>query len=333
MHPRIDAVLGDFTALSLLAVDATHGRDFVERARAIGARMFDDLDHRAFTGVDVMRELARRRGKDAALMPVVFTSGIGSVGRLLGEHAARAEPPRYMISQTPQVWLDCQVTDQFGGLEIGWDVRDDLFPHGMPSAMFDAYVALLGRLADDAEWWSRAGDIVLRPPRPSPTCIRTPITHLAAGFAAQALRTPDAPVVIDARGARTYREVAQHAAALRGALERAGVGVGDTVAVLMPKCAHQLAAVLAIVQAGAAYVPVDSRQPALRQQAILRNARVRAVVSVQALAFEHDGCVRIDIDALPIDPQWPPARRARRRPRCVGLRDLHVGLHRASRRA
>ena len=309
VHPRIDAVLGDFTALSLLAVDATHGRDFVERARTIGARMFDDLDHRAFTGVDVMRELARRRGKDAALMPVVFTSGIGSVERLLGEHAghaARAAPPRTMISQTPQVWLDCQVTDQFGGLEIGWDVRDDLFPDGMPAAMFDAYVALLGRLADDAAWWSREGDIVLPSAAPVADVHPDADTHIAAGFAAQALRTPDAPVVIDARGPRTYREVAQQAAALRTALEQAGVGVGDTVAVLMPKCAHQLAAVLAIVQAGAAYVPVDSRQPALRQQAILRNARVRAVVSVQALAFDHDGCVRIDIDAVPIDPQWPP---------------------------
>lgn len=306
VHPRIDAVLGDFTALSLLAVDATHGRDFVERARTIGARMFDDLDHRAFTGVDVMRELARRRGKDAALMPVVFTSGIGSVGRLLGEQAVRAEPPRYMISQTPQVWLDCQVTDQFDGLEIGWDVRDDLFPDGMPSAMFDAYVALLGRLADDAEWWSHAGDLVLPSAAPAAGVHPEADTHIAAGFAAQALRTPDAPVVIDAQGARTFRDVAQHAAALRTALELAGVGVGDTVAVLMPKCAHQLAAVLAIVQAGAAYVPVDSRQPALRQHAILRNARVRAVVSVQALDFEHEGCARIDIDALPPDPQWPP---------------------------
>ncbi|MFW2272044.1 condensation domain-containing protein, partial [Burkholderia orbicola] len=183
VHPRIDAVLGDFTALSLLAVDATHGRDFVERARTIGARMFDDLDHRAFTGVDVMRELARRRGKDAALMPVVFTSGIGSVGRLLGEQATRAEPPRTMISQTPQVWLDCQVTDQFGGLEIGWDVRDDLFPDGMPAAMFDAYVALLGRLADDAEWWSRDGDIVLPSATPVADAHPDADTHIAAGFA------------------------------------------------------------------------------------------------------------------------------------------------------
>ncbi|MGS0894514.1 amino acid adenylation domain-containing protein [Burkholderia stagnalis] len=308
VHPQIDAVLGDFTALSLLAVDTAAGRDFVERARTIGAQMFDDLDHRALTGVDVMRELARRRGKDAALMPVVFTSGIGSVDRLLGEHATRAEPPRYMISQTPQVWIDCQVTDQFDGLEIGWDVRDDLFPDGLPAAMFDAYVGLLGRLAHDDDAWTRTGDVVL--PSSPPVAHRHPDadSHIAAGFAAQALRTPDAPVVIDAAGALTYRDVAQRAAALRTALERAGVAPGDTVAVLMPKCAHQLAAVLGIVQAGAAYVPVDIRQPALRQQAILSNARVRAVVTLSAVDIDSrpEGCARIDIDALPADPRWPP---------------------------
>ncbi|WP_152989457.1 amino acid adenylation domain-containing protein, partial [Burkholderia pseudomallei] len=309
VHPQIDAVLGDFTALSLLAVDVAQGRDFAERARAIGAQMFDDLDHRAFTGVEVMRELARRRGKDAALMPVVFTSGIGSVGRLLGEHGehgARAAPPCYMISQTPQVWLDCQVTDQFGGLEIGWDVRDDLFPAGMPAAMFDAYVALLARLASDAAWWARPGDIVL-PSEPPVACAHPDADrHLAADFAAQARRTPDATVVIDAAGAHTYRDVAQRAAAVRAALERAGVAPGDKVAVRMPKGANQLVAVLGIVQAGAAYVPIDYRQPALRRRAILRNAQVGAIVTERALDGEPDGCARIDVDALAPDPRWPP---------------------------
>ncbi|MXN77938.1 amino acid adenylation domain-containing protein [Burkholderia sp. 4701] len=306
VHPQIDAVLGDFTALSLLAVDSAQGRDFVERARAIGAQMFDDLDHRAFTGVEVMRELARRRGKEAALMPVVFTSGIGSVERLLGEHGARAEAPLCMISQTPQVWLDCQVTDQFGGLEIGWDVRADLFPAGMPDAMFDAYVGLLARLASDAAWWQRAGDVVL--PSDAPVAQRHPDadTHIAAGFAAQALRTPGATVVIDAAGEHTYRAVAQRAAALRIALERAGVEPGANVAVLMPKSAHQLVAVLGIVQAGAVYVPVDSRQPALRRQAILRNAQVRAVVTESGIDCDASGIARIDLDRLAADPQWPP---------------------------
>ena len=210
-----------------------------------------------------------------------------------------------MISQTPQVWLDCQVADQFGGLEIGWDVRDDLFPDGVPAAMFDAYVALLGRLAAEAEWWSREGDIVLPSAAPAAEIHPDADTHIAAGFAAQALRTPDAPVVIDAQG---HAPIATSRSTRRRCGQRWNkpASAGDTVAVLMPKCAHQLAAVLAIVQAGAAYVPVDSRQPALRQQSILRNARVRAVVSVQALDFEHDGCMRIDIDTLPIDPQWPP---------------------------
>jgi pyochelin synthetase len=142
--------------------------------------------------------------------------------------------------------------------------------------MFDAYVALLERLAADAEWWSREGDVVLPSTAPAAEIHPDADTHIAAGFAAQALRTPDAPVVIDAQGARTYRDVAQHAAALRSALEQAGVGVGDTVAVLMPKCAHQLAAVLAIVQAGAAYVPVDSRRRYGNRRSCATRACVRS---------------------------------------------------------
>ncbi|MBF2976183.1 non-ribosomal peptide synthase, partial [Pseudomonas aeruginosa] len=103
------------------------------------------------------------------LMPVVFTSGIGSVQRLLGDgEAPRA--PRYMISQTPQVWLDCQVTDQFGGLEIGWDIRLGLFPEGQAEAMFDDFVGLLRRLAQSPRAWTDgdATEPVEAPPQALP---------------------------------------------------------------------------------------------------------------------------------------------------------------------
>ncbi|WP_246794905.1 non-ribosomal peptide synthetase [Burkholderia perseverans] len=298
VHPRIGEVLGDFTALSLLAVDVAQGCDFTERARRIGAQMFDDLEHRGFTGIDVMRELARRRGKGADLMPVVFTSGIGSVGRLLEGQGARLDRPLEMISQTPQVWLDCQVTDQFGGLEIGWDVREALFPAGMPEAMFDAFVALLGRLASDDSWWTRRGDLVLptvaeAEPPPVPT---KPDAHLAAGFAARALSTPEATAIIDQAGSHSYRSIVQRAAALRDVLERAGVGAGDRVAVLLPKGVGQAVAVLGIVQAGAAYVPIDVRQPASRRRAILDSAQVRAVVADTTQAYDAGAAVRIDLD-------------------------------------
>ncbi|MED5090695.1 pyochelin non-ribosomal peptide synthetase PchF, partial [Pseudomonas aeruginosa] len=302
LHPQLAQVLGDFTALSLLAVDSRHGDSFVERARRIGEQMFDDLDHPTFSGVDLLRELARRRGRGADLMPVVFTSGIGSVQRLLGDgEAPRA--PRYMISQTPQVWLDCQVTDQFGGLEIGWDVRLGLFPEGQAEAMFDDFVGLLRRLAQSPRAWTDgdATEPVEAPPQALPGSARS----IAAGFAERALLTPDATAIHDAAGSYSYRQVAQHATALRRVLEAHGAGRGRRVAVMLPKSAAQLVAVIGILQAGAAYVPVDIRQPPLRRQAILASAEVVALVCLES-DVPDVGCACVAIDRLAADSAWPP---------------------------
>ncbi|TRX74487.1 non-ribosomal peptide synthetase [Pseudomonas mangiferae] len=316
VHPQIGAVLGDFTALSLLAVDVRAGDGFAERARRIGSQMFDDLDHRAFSGVELLRELARQRGRGADLMPVVFTSGIGSVQRLLANAEARVDAPQYMLSQTPQVWLDCQVTDQFGGLEIGWDVRQGLFPDGLPEAMFAAYQTLLQRLAGEPDLW-RAGAVLFPEP---PVTLAPPLAEhrrgIADGFAERALRTPDAVVLVDRDGEYRYRAVAQRAVAVAEALERLGVRPGQRVAVMLPKSAGQLVAVLGILRAGAAYVPLDIRQPALRRRAILDSAGAAALVCLDAEAFETP-LPRLALDRLAADDRWPPPA-----PRPVAADDL-----------
>lgn len=307
LHPQLGQVIGDFTALSLLAVHGADGASFVQRARRIGAQLFDDLDHSRFTGVEVLRELARLQGRGADLMPVVFTSGIGSVERLLGDAGRWLQPPSYMISQTPQVWIDCQVSDQYGGLQIGWDVRVGVLPDGMAAQMFDAYVDLLQRLAADPQVWQARGDIVLPAQRANPQVEAiAPARNIAAGFAQQALRTPDAVVISDRDGRYSYRQVAQHAAAVREALEALGVERGARVAVMLPKSAWQLMAVLGITQMGAAYVPVDIRQPALRREAILRDAGIAAVITLQAQALPDTlELPRVAIDSLYADPHWP----------------------------
>ena len=74
--------------------------------------LFDNLDHQSFTGVEVLRDLANRFGRDAAFMPYVFTSAIGLQNndqslRLRGRIGEG-------ISQTPQVFIDCQVMDTNG---------------------------------------------------------------------------------------------------------------------------------------------------------------------------------------------------------------------------
>ncbi|WP_455922762.1 amino acid adenylation domain-containing protein [Pseudomonas putida] len=314
-HPQLSQVLGDFTALSLLQVSPVTGSRFSDRARAIGAQLFDDLDHGHFSGVEVLRELARERGRGADLMPVVFTSGIGSLQRLLpGEAALPA--PGYMLSQTPQVWIDCQVSDQHGDLQIGWDVRQGVLPDGMPAAMFAAFCRLLGRLEAEPALWSATAD-VLALGRDDAVAGQAPARNISAGFAEQALRTPQAWVVSDAQGRFTYRQVAQHAQALRTALERNAVQPGQRVGVLLPKSALQLVAVLGITQAGAAYVPIDCRQPPARRDTLLASAGLSALVTA---GDEDSGPFAgpvLHLDRLPADPDWPP-----RAPRAVAADDL-----------
>lgn len=290
IHPQVDQVLGDFTALSLLAVQPTAQENFLQRAQRLGAQMFEDLDHAHCSAVEVLRELARQRGAEAALSPIVFTCGIGSHQQLVQAHApgAALTTPVYMISQTPQVWLDCQVTDQFGGLFIGWDVREGIFPEGMPQAMLDAFADLLHVLAISEEAWLQIDPLPARnilAPQETPPHASWSVAdgghsfNVATGFWEASLRHPEAVAIVDTQGHLSFAEVALAAAAVRQALAEQGIGAGHRVAVSMPRCAEQLIAVIGVLAAGAAYVPIDRRQPAARQEIILDTAQAAAVLT------------------------------------------------------
>ena len=75
----ISQLIGDFTSQLLLSNEGLeYFSSFKERVQALQRRVFQDLDHRQFSGVQVLREQAKIPGNAfRALMPVVFTSMIG----------------------------------------------------------------------------------------------------------------------------------------------------------------------------------------------------------------------------------------------------------------
>ena len=83
LHPDVAELVGDFTNLLLLAVDVGTDVPFVERAREIQARFQADLAHSGYSGLEVLRDLARLDPTRPASAPVVFTSAIG-LGELFG---------------------------------------------------------------------------------------------------------------------------------------------------------------------------------------------------------------------------------------------------------
>ncbi|MEU3789754.1 Pls/PosA family non-ribosomal peptide synthetase [Streptomyces fructofermentans] len=98
-------------------------------------------------------------------------------------------------------------------------------------------------------------------------------------FDASVRAHPDEPALDDGRRCLTYRALAVEVETLRRRLSAAGVGLGDRVGVRVPSGTDELyVAILAVLAAGAAYVPVDAEDPDERAELVFGEAGVRAVV-------------------------------------------------------
>ncbi|URX61839.1 amino acid adenylation domain-containing protein [Luteibacter anthropi] len=282
LHPQTDRLVGDFTSVSLLEVRPPTEEGFAAQARAVATQLFEDMDHRLFSGVETVREIARRRGREAALMPVVFT---GAIGLHATTAPASGRRPGHGITQTPQVLLDCQAGDGPDGLRVSWDVREQAFPAGMVEDMFEAFSVLVARLADDASAWTAALEIALptwqREERDTVNATAVQRRHhlLHDDILVQASRRPDKVAVTDAHGSLTFGQLAGRAHGLARQLREHGLTSGEPVAVAMEKSCGQIIAVLGVLLAGGAYVPVDPAQPRLRRERIVGQAGIRLAIA------------------------------------------------------
>ena len=302
LHPEVDAIIGDFTSVTLLEVDAASEVPFGERACAVRDRLLTDLDHKYFSGVRVVREMKRLRGDAAAAMPVIFTSLFLDHGEdvQLGEIA-------YSISQTPQIWIDAQVyeTDD-AALTVDIDAVDELFPDGMVAAMNAACIELLHWLAADEEHWNHRvpslvpGSDLSALTEYNRTDGPVPAGLLHEPFFATAARTPERPAVITPDRTLTYGELATRA---NGIAARLDVHPNELVAVVMAKGWEQCAAVLGILAAGGAYLPIDPELPDERIRLLLDHGKVRTVLTQSHLASRFaDVPTVVGVDALPLEP-------------------------------
>jgi amino acid adenylation domain-containing protein len=137
-----------------------------------------------------------------------------------------------------------------------------------------------------------------------------------AAFEARAAATPDAVAVVCESRTLTYGEL--NAAANRAArlLRERGVVAEDVVGVALPRSTDLVVALLAVMKAGAAYLPLDTDHPRERVAFMLADAGARLVVSDDRLARELP----------PVDV----VRLAESEPFDDADLDVHVGLHQAA---
>ncbi|PKV11642.1 non-ribosomal peptide synthetase, partial [Xanthomonas prunicola] len=184
-----------------------------------------------------------------------------------------------------------------------------LFDRSTMQAYLDNYARLLGALADapmlavdrpallDADGWRSLhqwNDSARAVPPP-------PTIHTA--FQAQARSTPDAIAVIDGDRTLRYAELDAYGNRIAAQLIAAGVRSGECVVTLLPRSAELVAAQLGILKAGAAYVPLDPRQPAARHAQLAEDCQARSIVHApgDAPPWATAPCLQITLTAKPTD--------------------------------
>ena len=295
LHPQINDIIGDFTNLVIVEVGKEKGLNFTQRARSIQKQLWQDMDHRAFSGVSVLRELARHWGLfNQPVMPVVFTSAVGhAMPDSEGVHFTWLGEEVYSITQTPQIWLDHQVYEDGDELVFDWDYVKGLFPEDMIEAMFERYCDQLMKLTEDSlQWQAMATDHL---PKPM-TAQRHQNTLrdigqqqcLHHGFLQQVFCNADNLAVTDGDSRISYGDLYHYSRALADTLVDAGLNPGELVGVSANKDWTQIAAVLAVLQAGGAYLPLDPELPSQRLAYILDKSQARIVID--AWPGQHHSC-------------------------------------------
>src|SRR3989475_8193429 len=143
-------------------------------------------------------------------------------------------------------------------------------------------------------------------------------------FEVQADARPDAVAVMFDREETTYADLEARANRLARHLRSRGVQRGSLVAMLLPRSADGYAALLGILKAGAAYVPLDPEYPADRVAYILENCAAGALVTTADLAGRQAALggvvIRVDAGRESIDAEC--STRLPRNAVGVGPRDL-----------
>ena len=310
LHPQITQLVGDFTSLILLEFGPFDGT-FLDGAKAVQRQLVDALDHRYFGGVQLLRELARRRAdRTPPPMPVVFTSTLTHARKDDANFLAAQQVDAMGINQTPQVYLDHQVTEIDGELRFNWDAVEEVFEDSTLDAMFDTYSRLLDSLTADG--WDRVPD--LQPPeldsiykQLNATAAPLPTGTAIERFMSHAVRHGANLAVQEGDHQLSYADLARISSRVGRRLAAAGVGADGPVAVLLDQGWKQVASVLGAHLAGAPYLPIDPELPPRRIVEILNDAGITYLLTsrrhADAIADQTAApCFLWDEDSLTDEP-------------------------------
>ncbi|USR59025.1 enterobactin non-ribosomal peptide synthetase EntF [Lelliottia amnigena] len=263
-----------------------------ETLPALAQRLANQLKkmrrHQRYDAEQIVRDSGRAAGDEALFGPVLNVKVFDYQLELDGVQATT-----HMLATGPVNDLELALfPDEQGGLSIEILANKQRYDE----ATLTRHVARLDRLLAQfaANVSLKCGDAETVSPQEyqqlehiNDTGVALPHTTLSALVAEQAQKTPDAPALADAHIELNYRQMREQVVALATTLRERGVKPGDSVAVALPRSVFLTLALHGIVEAGAAWLPLDTGYPDDRLRMMLEDAQPTLLITTddQLLRF------------------------------------------------
>ena len=296
----LDDLVGFFVNSLVLRTDLSGDPALTELLARIREYWLEALDHQDVPFERLVEELAPERSLARhPLFQVNLTvqNNAPSVLELTGLRAS-GMPVRTGSARFDLNLLLTEVLDEQGspaGLRGTLTASADLFDEATAQELSDRFTRVLTALAAGPQTRLHRVDPLDAAERAqllagwNDTTAEVRAGTVADWFGEQAARIPDAVALACGGALVTYGELRMRADRLAGVLAGAGAGPESVVAVVMGRSAGLITALLGVLRAGAAYLPVDPAYPAGRITAMLRDARPAVIIASEEAADDLPG--------------------------------------------
>ena len=322
-RPRteLEGLIGFFVNTLVLRTDLRGNPRFRELLQRVKHGTLDAWAHADVPFEQLVEVLKPPRSTGRSpVFQVLFNLHNEPAGRL--ELSGLEATPLAVDRGTAKFELSVSLAETAAGLAVSFEYSTDLFLAASMQRMLDDFTALLSAVvvSPDASLASlcvgNAPEV--RRDLPEIALVRQAGEGtLAAAFAAQLARRGDATAVSASAVAGSsgvewsYAGLDRRAQTVAAALMQRAVTRGTQVGLWFNQGAGQVAAMLGVLQAGAAYVPLDPLAPAARLETIVRDSGLRIVVSERAALDSPDSAwlkqSALELVVLDELPASPPA--------------------------
>ncbi|MFD8639342.1 amino acid adenylation domain-containing protein [Streptomyces zaomyceticus] len=281
----LDDLVGCFVNTVVVRTDTSGDPDFHELLQRARTGVMAALDHQDVPFEQVVE--AVNPARSAARHPLfqVMLSLQNNAGAAVRLPRLDTRPLRQGPHRTIAFDLLLDITETDGGLDGTLLHALDLFDHDTAERLARLFTAFLAQAVAAPE--RRTGRLELLSPAERRTALETwngretalPADSVPALFRRRAAAAPDRTAVVCGDVRLTYAELDARADRLARRLRRAGAGPEGLVAVAMNRSADLVVALLAVLKTGAAYLPLDPRNPDERQRAVLEEAGPRVLLA------------------------------------------------------